>query len=516
MRHYRNPPRKSFLAYIIPFLILILFGIIIVLLVRFWDNINSKFNTETSYAIMETQEGDAKVKLWGTTDWKSVPTSKIKLFKGDSIRALPGSKVKVALFDKHSFVLNGNAEVSIQELRKENQTLHTSLELVAGEIWFDVKRDINPNSTFLVKTSDLELNIDGAVFDLESNVVRILKGDVSAGIFIDGKLKKTIQIGVGQELILTDSKKEALAVDDENVELLTMLADEFKLSSWYLYNMEGKTISTETNGSGEVIVDDEEEGLTTITDDINEEIESTTDFVLEKPVITSPAEDGEEFTITNSSQIIEGTVKKGTSKVIVNNYTLQSFKKGDTAWRYTASTQYDNLEKGKNEYEVYAVDEAGNKSEAAILTLIYGEVENKTSDVAEKTVIETTETKVVAEEKTASEEKVVTNVEGEGALKITEPNNGEDLTTTESSFVITGTAPTNAAKIVVSGYTLTSFVKGNTTWRYTADPQYGNITVGEANTYKAVAYDEDDKIIDTVSIVITVEEGESGTGTNVE
>lgn len=509
MRHYRQPPQKSFLAYIIPFLILILIGGIFFFLVRFWDNIDAKFNTETSYAIMETEVGEAKVMLWGTTDWKSVPTSKIKLFKGDSIRSLPGSKVKVVLFDKHNFVLNGNSEILIQELRKDKQTLHTALEVVEGEIWFDIERDINPNSTFLVNTPDLKVSTEGAVFDLEKSAVRVLKGSVQTQILVDGTFQKPVEIGVGQELLLTDKKREALALEDQNLELLTMLSDEFKLSSWYLYNTEGVqlpeasssgiALENDSTDTGVSLIEKTEETKTSLEDSETEEV-----LVLEKPIVTSPAKSGEKFEVKTDVQSIEGTVKKGTAQVVVNNYTLQSFKLGDTNWKYTASVQFENLKEGENVYEIYAVDSKGKKSSPAQITLVYKK-DTKTEVKKEETdteVTSVTETEVTS-----------TTATGEG-LKITEPNNGADFTTEETSFVISGTAPKGAAKIVVSGYTLTGFTEGNATWRYTADPKYNNLNVGEANTYKVVAYDAEGNLLDSASLTITVE-GTAATGTGI-
>lgn len=501
MRYQRTPPQKSFFAYIIPFLILIILGLIVFMLVRFWNNLGNRSSSETSYAYMQTLEGEAKVMLWGSTEWTSVPQRTIKLFKGDSIRSLPGSKVKVSLFDKHSITLNGDSEIVISELRKENQTLHTALTLTKGETWVNVMRDINPNSTFLIQTDAFQLETKGATLDVEPNIARVIKGDVDVDIYKGEETIKSTQIGVGQELVLTDLKVQSL-VDNTDAELLSMLSDEFKLSGWYLFNTEGKNIGSNQTGNTVILEDP-------VLPNIETDLE-----VVAKPVITSPAGDGEEFTITGTKQKISGMVKAGTAKVIVNDYTLQSFTEGSTEWGYNADVKYGNLEKGKNTYEVFAVDADGNKSKAAVITLIYGNV----AEVVEKPTV--VDEEVVAKPETETEATSTGNLaEVSGELKITEPNEGEDLTTSETHFVISGTAPSNAVKIIVSGYTLQSFKSGDTTWRYTADPEYNNITVGEENTYKVVVYDKDDKVIATEELVITVEEDEvvsTGTGETIE
>lgn len=528
MHYHRNPPKKSFFAYIIPFLILIILGSIVFLLIRFWGNLDERLTSETSYAQMQTLEGEAKVMLWGSTEWKSVPQGTIRLFKGDSIRALPGSKVKISLFERHYVTLNGDSELVISELRKEKQTQHTALNLNKGEAWLNIAREINPNSTFLIKTETFQVETQGAVLDVEPNIVRVVKGNVGATIFNNGEKVQEKKIGVGQELVLTDAKIKSLVEGDEEAEFLTMLSDEFKLSGWYLFNTEGRRIG-DTNTGGTVADDPEEEDESAeeaeSADDSTEDVETVEPeeeeevaFELEKPIITSPASDGEEFTISGTSQKIEGKVKRGTSKIFVDNYELQSFKIGDTAWKYNADIRYNNLAKGKNVYKVYAEDAKGNRSEAAVITLTYeGEPEETTEEeevetdeeTSEATGTETAETTSEDEEGTEQEaEATPENTEVTGELKITEPNGGEDLTTKETHFVISGTAPSNAAKIVVSGYTLTTFKLGDTSWKYTADPKYDNIETGEANTYKVVAYDANDKAIDTKSLVITVEESE--------
>lgn len=491
MRYHRNPPQKSFFAYIIPFLILVILGLIVFMLVRFWDNLGKRINSETSYAYMQTLEGDAKVRLWGSTDWTSVPNSTIKLFKGDSIRALPGSKVKVSLFDKHYLNLSGDSELAINELKKENQTLHTSLTLIQGEAWINVARDINPNSTFLFQTDTFQVETEGVILDVEPNILRIIKGEADVTIQKDGDSISTVKVGVGQELVLTDEKIQNLLENPGNVDVLSMLADEFKLSSWYLFNTEGKNIGNNATGS-------------TVSDDIITDADyENTDVSVAQPIIKVPAGNGEEYKIKGTKQQISGTVKSRVSKVIVNDYTLQSFKEGDTEWKYNADVNFGNLKEGKNEYKVVAIDAEGNESEPTVITLIYGNVKEETETEEANNITETEEEESVSEE----------TGEVTGELKITEPNEGENFETTETHFIISGTAPSNVAKIIVSGYTLQSFEAGSETWKYTADPQYNNITVGEDNTYTVVAYDENDKIIATEELVITVNElTETGTG----
>ena len=104
---------------------------------------------------------------------------------------------------------------------------------------------------------------------------------------------------------------------------------------------------------------------------------------LEKPEITDPLEDPEVLTfndeksnvVTVDEVIVEGKVS-GAEKIVVNDYTLSAFQPGDTTWKYFARESVGNLKPGENEYEIYAIDEEGNKSEIVKFTIIYEKEED--------------------------------------------------------------------------------------------------------------------------------------------
>ncbi|HLG25411.1 MAG TPA: FecR domain-containing protein [Candidatus Gracilibacteria bacterium] len=75
-------------------------------------------------------------------------------------------------------------------------------------------------------------------------------------------------------------------------------------------------------------------------------------------------------TVTTDTVKVAGSVE-GAAKVVVNGYTLSAFQAGSTSWSYTAKESLGNLVPGANEYEVYAVDPDGNKSEVVKFTITY-------------------------------------------------------------------------------------------------------------------------------------------------
>lgn len=85
------------------------------------------------------------------------------------------------------------------------------------------------------------------------------------------------------------------------------------------------------------------------------------------PTVSEPTDGA---TITTTPVHFAGTVPAGTKEVLVNEYKLSSFTTGDTTWRYNASPDYENLEEGENEYEIVAMNEAGDRS-SVVIKIVY-------------------------------------------------------------------------------------------------------------------------------------------------
>jgi hypothetical protein len=75
-------------------------------------------------------------------------------------------------------------------------------------------------------------------------------------------------------------------------------------------------------------------------------------------------------TVTTGTVLVEGSVK-GAQSVVVDGYTLSKFEAGATTWSYSAKETLGNLKPGVNEFEVYAVDPEGNKSDVVKFTITY-------------------------------------------------------------------------------------------------------------------------------------------------
>lgn len=92
------------------------------------------------------------------------------------------------------------------------------------------------------------------------------------------------------------------------------------------------------------------------------------------PVIMKPAAilPGEQYQTSAESFTIVGLVDPKTERVVINGYTLQKFKTGDTEFRYTvnAAVQNPNLVVGENNYIITAYGPEGRQATTTI-TIVY-------------------------------------------------------------------------------------------------------------------------------------------------
>ncbi|PIS32384.1 hypothetical protein COT40_00380, partial [Candidatus Peregrinibacteria bacterium CG08_land_8_20_14_0_20_41_10] len=89
------------------------------------------------------------------------------------------------------------------------------------------------------------------------------------------------------------------------------------------------------------------------------------------------------------------------------------------------------------------------------------------------------------------------------AYRITEPNNGEDLITTENTLILRGTVPPETRAIFINDYKLTKYKASNPTWSYIASTKFNTLLNGE-NNYKISYEDKEGKRQSLDQIKITL------------
>jgi len=479
-QYQRRAPQRKKTDYIKPLIIAIFF---IAILIGLWKLLGLVFGGDDSSQqnlssiSLEIESGDANIQTNANEEWETITGDSLDVYEGESIQTNSDGRVTLNFLDGSVLRLDKNSELNVQSLSSDEATL----PFEEGKLWLDTSN--GTGSTLTLSTKYLEVIAStGSRFSLTApGDLYVLTGDVKVNVLEGNKTIETINVDADQQISLTQSTINNLSEGLEK-DILFALDEDFKKSSWYQWNTQKDGLST----SDEEVADEdenEEDADAESEEDPEEEEEDSEDEdteTLDTPKITEPGSNGDEVTLESTEQFIKGTVASGTVAVVVNDYQLQGFKKGDNTFVYRANTSIGNLKVGKNTYNVIAKDEDDNESEAGTITLILPENLDDTEE----------------------EEENETEDEATGDVSITAPNSGNDLTTSDVSFVISGSVPSNTARVLVNGYQLQAFQSGGTSFKYNASTSLETMQVDQNNSYNVEAYDEDGNLLgsDTINI----------------
>lgn len=415
-RYYQGRKQAGPLNYLMPFLIIICVGIIGILLFNLWRAFFPSEKVRAAY--LHIIEGSGQMKAWGTDSFFNLSGDAV-IMQGDQIRSSADAKIIVEFFNGSLMRMDGNTDVSFDAIDDGN-TPKIELRLYDGNVWFNLLDKGSGGTDLRVKADNL-LAISGAasVFELENGedqLVRVFGVFENEGLSVDifsedgDAVVETENIGVGQQIIFTaEVLKRYFAHQSPTV--LAAVDDDFKQTPWYLWNVKEddqptrfeKTVgpagtsfvrvepqiivgeeveagATDANGNvvapdsandsaGEVSKDEKTPG----TD--KKETVASTNAGIGKPTITSVAGGTKldaqgKYQVTSRVTTLTGAVS-GVEKMVVNGYTLQKFKPGDTSWTYFANADFDLMKAGDNVYEIYGLDASGNKTESLVIKVFY-------------------------------------------------------------------------------------------------------------------------------------------------
>ncbi|MCD6109936.1 FecR domain-containing protein [bacterium] len=461
-------PRKRPIDYILPFLIMISTGVIIVLGYQLWSTTQNSGDGNDIYAY--TAQGTSKILPWGSGEWERMYNG-TKLLQEDSIKTQTGGRVVVELFHDNYIRLDEKTEISFVDIKKDGDGYEVNVQLKEGKIWVNSNKNSEIPVKFTVSTNHTLIKNVSTIYEVEqtslAEAVRVIKGDILADIMIDedGKVRKveTLSVGVGQQAIITDKNIEAYT-NRQSPSVIDAVSDDFRNMSFYKWNMAEDQHPTDFSiggGSATQMVFDEE-----ATEDV-----AINEGELAKPKITTPST--LTFTTPESSLTIRGTTTALTQKMMVdaeNNgdtetYELNLYVPGNTEWSFAVSQVAGTLKPGVNTYEFYALGENELKSGKTQLIVKY-----QSDEVTDEEEINADLGELVAPE-------VISY-------------NGKDSNVVDTDVVKVVGSVSGAKEINVSGYTLSAFEPGDTTWIYYARESLGNLDPGENKfTVTAIAPD---------------------------
>lgn len=202
------------------------------------------------------------------------------------------------------------------------------------------------------------------------------------------------------------------------------------------------------------------------------------------PTVTAPVGSGGTFTTDAVELSIDGTAPANTNGIMVNDYVLQLFKPGARKWTYLASSTLGNMKPGENRYEIRAIDASGNKSDAAVITIVYTPKAGTGSDSVSSSSVTLPNNEALLP----------------GSLIVSAPGTSP-YETPHDEVLLEGKTPTVTDSVSVNGYKLSLYTPGKDFWNYYASTKYGTLRPGR-NTYTIVTRNKEGKILDSLQYVI--------------
>lgn len=482
------------------------------------------------------------------------------LYATDKISTASTGHAVLSFFENSWIRLDGNTDVTIDASEKSEEDASIGVTLTKGSLWVDtpsadiysgsIIRTIATDAFTLRIPADTQAAVEGRtllVFSADGNGV---------GVTLAGSEEEQF-IGEGQQLSLpeapgTDALRYRSAIDPVAVQKPFVLESKAMARAGGTPTQSGSgtqidpnsvalsspadnaAVSTDTvTVSGTVGINvarvringhdasvnrstlsfTEELALTTsATTDIRVEALDVNDIVLDvvsrtirktiqtivPPTISSPAKNGQTYRTQDTQVEIRGTAPAGAAGMMVNDYKLQLFRANDTTWSYLASKQLSNLTDGKNTFNVYAIDAAGNPSAPATITIL---VEAGAVGVVNTgSTIGTTPSSAAPaqiDEATLPQNAPLTA----GVITVTAPTAGTAHTATGSEILIEGTTSAQTASVWVNGYKLQLYKAGVTRWNYIAKTDFGTLKRG-TNVYKINARDANNQILDSFTYTV--------------
>lgn len=383
-----------------PFLIFVCLGVILVLAWNLWKAVFGEQTARAAY--LHIVAGSAEMKTWNTEAYFDLSTD-VVVRQGDEIRTSTASKIIVEFFDGTLMRLDGGTDVRFEALDDVGKNPEIEVALLEGRLWFNKTYKDTGDTGLKVFLDNVVVNSQAAgVFEVEDGdgqTVRVFDVFDEEGVLVEvldadgNKVVEEAGIGVGQEIVFTDKVLERY-LQFQSPSVLAAVSDEFKQTDWYKWNAQedasptifeklageksGDLVSAEPKEVEEEKKEEEAQPVEPVEELKPEEpkpAEPVSAGAMIKPTITSvagvttPGENGF-YLVTSRVATLTGGIS-GAAKVVVNDFTLQKFKPGDSTWTYFANADFNLMKAGENIYEIYGLDEAGKKSEVLTVKVLY-------------------------------------------------------------------------------------------------------------------------------------------------
>lgn len=432
-------------------------------------------DADTQTATLTIHSGTVEFSSEGTDFWINAKSG-LEAQEGDRLRTGANSRAELTILGNTTLFLGDNTELSLTTLRqRSNGKKELKLTVPRGQVWVSVAENEfsrDSGSKFSLHTGRQVVRLRGTIFDLQSgeaDTLRVLRGGIDTSILdTEGDEAETILVDTGKKLILNDTTRDQLLADTDPAVVLQTSETEFRESEWHLLNLERVAPQEAATIRGEI---DRKASLKNTLADPDAEPLSAPTFLEPLPGTVVPA--------SADALPLSGTAPAEAFQVSVNGYTLTKFQAGDRKWTYFASRKFGTLVPGENTYEVIATARDGRQSPPAKITVTY-------AGTSTPATIEPVDAGSITDPDFA-------------APIVTSPviaDTSKPFETNEAVLRIEGLVDPKTNAVEVNGFRLKKYVAGSEKWLYTANAQYGNLSVG-ANTFVVRAFGPDGKTATT-------------------
>lgn len=485
---YQRRPRRMG-SYFLPFLSLIIIGLIVVLVFQivgyFQEKRAEALQNKTAVKVVA---GKAEMKIWGVDQWTASIDGSI-LNEGDMIRTSPGSRVILTMQNGGLVRLNSETEIELTGLKSRDSQDEASFALKNGEIWLKRSSNQTVRTTYAVSTPHLDVKSLGTIFDVANNAgkeyLRVIEGKVNATVKVEDpdsthmRSADTIDVALGQEISIGQNEIAALQ-NRKPVELLALLADDFRQGDWYAWNRSEDAAGNSGVSVADAVAQQTGKTIPGLIGSGEQELPPTQvgseiAAVLSTPEIVSPS--ASQRTTRSQSVTVSGKTSAQTEKIEVtsyiggkaDSYALQKYTPGSENWLYVVSSVYGNLVPGPNRFTIVAIGKNGQRSDSAEIVITY----DKPKEPADLSA------------------PVVLSFNGAASSE-----------TTEDSVKVEGKIGKGIAKMFVDDFALTRYVFDSGNWLYYAKTGYGNLKEGK-NVYHIYGVDSDGNKTPVTEFTIT-------------
>lgn len=437
----RRPPYRRPYHYLMPFLMIV---VIVAIIIFGWRILNQtliggSLDASSEKVFLNIEQGSVKAMTVGKSEWQNAYDN-IYLYRGEKVKTGVDGRSTLTFFNESILRMDSGTELDLLTLQKRKETDSIEVSLTKGQVWAKVERITNPDSRFTISTDRLSISSRGGTLGITApGTVQVVEGSAQVGIKSDDGIIKTVNVGIGQQLMVDEESLAALREGMEK-DIIFALSDGFKASNWYRWNRKKDGAITAYEES-----------------DLETDVPAT-----EEPDVT--ADEGEPVLMEGLVTVVSPKNKSATTKSTI---ALSGYYDPDRVSNVYVDGKKASLT-GTNQWKIYELALSGE---------------------GEHTLPVEAETK--EGERTSLNPLVITlDTTAPATPSIKKPGaNDETVTIADVEQEISGTVSKDTYAVIVNDYRLGKYVPGSQEFAYFAKTAYGNLKVGK-NEYLVYAEDK--------------------------